>query len=197
MNSRENHGKDHDLALPTDDELSAGYRAIADEPVPARLDKIILRHATRDVRGPGNWLTYINTYRRPLAFAATLTLTLSIVLQFQDVFEGPTPDAVNGISDTAEFSAAITAGAEHLQEQARQGENIASQGLLNKPMPRTVGGADDMRPTVARFCDARQTVSAETWWACIVELEKRGRTEDAAIENQLLINTYPDFAPTK
>ena len=188
----------------TDPEVSAGYRAIANEPAPARLDDAVLRQAAREARPMSNLANYFYSVRRPLAFAATLVLALGIVLQFDELITDTSREVINGMTEPAEsdtgaskISVGIDASVVHIQEQVRQGESAVSQGSLNKPMPNAVGGAEAMRSEIVRFCDGAQTASAELWWECIAELDRSGRNEESASERQLLINTYPDFSPPK
>ena len=187
-----------------DPEVSAGYRAIANESAPTRLDDVVLRQAAEEVRQMSKLANFFYSIRRPLAFAATLVLALSIALQFEEVLTDKSRDVINGVTESAEsntgaseISAGFDASVEHIQEQVRQGESAVSQGSLNKPMPNAVGGAEAMRPEIARFCDSAQSASAELWWECIVELDRNGHLDESASEHQLLINTYPDFLPPK
>jgi len=187
-----------------DPEVSAGYRAIANESAPAKLDDVVLRQAAREARQMSNLANYFFSFRRSLAFAATLVLALSIALQFDEVLTDKSRDVINGVTEPAEsntgaseISAGIDASVEHIQEHLRQGESAVSQGSLNKPMPNAIGGAEAMRPEIVRFCDSAQSASAELWWECILELDRNGRPDESASEYQLLINTYPDFLPPK
>ena len=187
-----------------DPELSAGYREIANESAPARLDVAVLRQAVKEARPMSNLTNYFYSFRRPLAFAATLVLALSMVLQFDEVLTDKSRDLMNGVTEVGEsstgageISSVIDASVEHIQEQVRQGENAVSQGLRNNPMPNAVGGSEAMRPDLVRFCDSAQTASAQLWWECIIDLDRNGRFDESESERQLLINTYPDFLQPK
>jgi len=181
----------------TDPEVSAAYRAIANESAPTQLDAIVLQKAAAEARSVNGLASYIYSIRRPLTLAVTMLLALSMTLQFNDVFMGTTPDEMNGVAErgtgAGDMSAAMDASSRHILEQKKQGEDIMSQGLLNNPMPSTIGGSEAMRPEIARYCDSAQTLSAELWWHCIEELDHSGRNAEAASERELLINTYPDF----
>lgn len=196
--------QDNEHLSNSDPEVTTAYRAIANESVPERLDAIVLRQAATLSRPLSKLVTRFESYRRPLAFAAVFVLALSMALQFNDALVSTVPNptgdfAEPGESDTdaGEISALVDASADRFQRQSRQGENVISQGLLNKPMPLAVGGAEAMGPEVIRYCDIEQTAYAELWWACVVDLERNGRFDDAASERELLINTYPDFLPPK
>lgn len=73
---------------PSDAGVSAAYRELADERVPASLNESILRdaraHAGRGYSGSMRWL-------RPMAWAATVGLSLAIVVQLTTL-EQPTLD---------------------------------------------------------------------------------------------------------
>jgi hypothetical protein len=196
--------RDNEHLSNTDPDVSTAYRAIANESVPERLDSIVLRQAATRWQLLSKLVTGFESYRRPLAFAAVFVLALSMVLQFNDALVSTTPIPPDGLAEpgesatnTGEISALVDASTDHFQQQSRQGENVISQGYLNKPMPLAVGGAEAMRPEDIRFCDVEQTASAELWWACIVDLDRNGRPDDSARERELLINTYPDFLPPK
>jgi hypothetical protein len=196
--------QDNEQLSNTDPDVSAAYRAIADESVPEQLDRIVLRQAATRWQPLRKLVAGFESWRRPLAFAAVSVLAFSMVLQFNDALVSTTHNPIDGLAepgksatDSAEISALVDASADHFQQQSRQGENVISQGYLNKPMPLAVGGAEAMHSDDIRFCDVEQTASAELWWACIVDLDRNGRADDSASERELLINTYPDFLPPK
>jgi hypothetical protein len=196
--------QDNEHLSNSDPDVSTAYRAIANESVPERLDSIVLRQAATRWQLLSKLGAGFESYRRPLAFAAMFVLALSMALQFNDALVSTTANPIDGLAEpgesatnAAEISALVDASAGHFHQQGRQSENVISQGYLNKPMPLAVGGAEAMRPDDIRFCDVEQTASAELWWACIVDLDRNGRTGDSASERELLINTYPDFLPPK
>jgi hypothetical protein len=188
----------------TDPDVSTAYRAIADESVPERLDNIVLRQAATRWQPLRKLVDGFESWRRPLAFAAVFVLAFSMVLQFNDALVSTTPNPLDGLAEpgdsatnAAEISALVEGSADQFQQQSRPSENVISQRYLNRPMPLAVGGTEAMRPEDIRFCDVEQTASAELWWACIEDLDRNGRSDDSASERELLINTYPDFVPTR
>jgi len=196
--------QDSEHSSNTDPAVSAAYRAIATETAPPRLDDIVLRKAAKETKQRNRLATYLNSVRRPLAFAATLVLALSIVLQFEDEITGTTQDSTNGVmqsdeasSGLSQISAVVDENAEHIQEQMQQSERILTEGLLNQPAPESDGVTDAGIPDTARFCTGEQTASPEGWWACVTALESDGRYDAAAHERRLLTNTYPDFLPAE
>ncbi len=188
----------------TDAKVSAAYRELATEIPPSRLDDIVLRHAAEETRQTRGIAGYLYSFRRPLAFAATLVLALGIVLQFDSVMTGTTLNSTNGISAPGDASAGagntsavIDANVEHIQQQMKQSVRDMTEDLLRQPTTDSNSIADATNAEPARFCGKQQPASAELWWACITDLERNGRHDAAAHERQLLTNTYPDFLPAE
>jgi hypothetical protein len=197
-----NHDSEH--SSNTDPAVSAAYRAIATETAPPRLDDIVLRKAAKETNERNRLATFLSSVRRPLAFAATLVLALSIVLQFEEEIAGTTQDSTNGVmqsdeasSGLSQISTVVDENAEHIQEQMQQSERVMTEGLLNQPAPESDGVTGAGNPDTVRFCNSEQTASPERWWACVTDLESDGRYDAAAHERQLLTNTYPDFSPAE
>jgi len=182
----------------TDATVSAAYREIATEIPPSRLDDIVLRNAADETRQTRGIAGYLYSFRRPLAFAATLVLALGIVLQFDSVLTGTALNSSNGISGPGDASAGagntsavVDANAKHIQEQMKQSERNMTEDLLRQPTTDTT----KLKP--ARSCGKERRASAELWWACVTDLERNGRHDAAAHERELLTNTYPDFLPAE
>ena len=111
----------------TDAKVSAAYREVATEIPPSRLDDIVLRHAAEETRQTRGITAYLYSFRRPLAFAATLVLALGIVLQFDSVMTGTTLNSTNGISAPGDASAGAgntSAVVDANAEQQRQHDHI-------------------------------------------------------------------------
>ena len=196
--------QDNEHSSNTDPAVSAAYSAIATETAPPRLDEVVLREAAEETKQKNRLATYLNSVRRPLAFAATLVLALSIVLQFENVITDTAQDSPNGVSSPDDansgpslISAVVDENADHIQEQMQQSERVMTEDLLNQPAPKPNNVTDAGIPESARFCNSEQTSSPERWWACVADLESDGRYDDAADERQLLTNTYPDFLPAE
>ena len=168
-----NRNRDSEKLTNTDPDVSAAYRAIADEIVPPRLDDIVLQQAAWESRPLNKLAKYFYSVRRPLAFAATLVLSLGVALHFADAVMGTKSDSANGVAEPA-------------------ATNTTAGGIS-----ATVGGAEAMGPEAVRLCDETKTASAELWWNCIVDLEREGRAAASASERKLLVIAYPDFTPPK
>lgn len=73
----------------SDAELSAHYRSLADERVPDRLNKEVLRMATENTRRGQN-RGLLGLWSKPLAWVATIGISLAIVLELSQTPLGPT-----------------------------------------------------------------------------------------------------------
>ncbi len=158
--------RDNEPSSDTHPAVSAAYRAIATETSPDRLDNIVLREAAAETKTGSRFARYFRSARRPLAFAATLVLALSLVLQFEDE-----------LTRTATYS---TGGVSRPSDINTNSDDVSAE-----------------RQGAVRSCNSTQTASAELWWACITDLESKGRYDDAKHERNLLTNTYPDFLPAE
>lgn len=155
---------DPDLSTETDNDVSATYQAVAGESAPPHLDQRVLRQAAAAARS--KWYEkYSFSFLRPITFAATLGLSLAIVLQINDTRLDGAPGALESVAPVAEET----------------------------KKPPLVAGAEVQRTKAARFCEAAQSESADKWWDCIVQLELDGRDDAAASERELFIRTFPDF----
>lgn len=218
-----------------DPEVSALYRELATERTPERLDRAVLKAAA--VRpAPKPW----PRWTRPAAWAATIGLSLAIVLE-QTVLNAPSPafdpdlteaplqdragdttplfdrpaPAAPARRESAEkkFSmpsstSAPTSG----QMPAISSESLAAPdtGMLQEAEERArlhqdtnlPAGAARLRSVVASetgaelansFCGPEARASAESWLACILDLERRELNDRARIEREALAQTFPDF----
>lgn len=87
----ENH---ENLHSDTDELVSETYRAIADERTPDYLNKAVLRDAAKAARP--RYLRSVS-WTRPLAWAATITLSVALVLEVSNL-PAPGPEAFDGSS---------------------------------------------------------------------------------------------------
>ena len=222
-----------------DPEVSALYRELATERPPERLDRAVLKAAA--VRpAPKPW----PRWTRPAAWAATIGLSLAIVLE-QTVLNSPSPvfdpTASDDLTDlpaqdraretTPPFeqpapaaparresaekkfsmpssTAAPTSG----QMPAISSESLAAPdtGMLQEAEERArlhqdtnlPAGAARLRSVVAgeagaelanSFCGPEARASAESWLACILDLERRELNDRARIEREALAQAFPDF----
>ncbi len=226
-----------------DPEVSALYRELATERTPERLDRAVLKAAA--VRpAPKPW----PRWTRPAAWAATIGLSLAIVLE-QTVLNSPStvfdPAASGDLTDlpvqdraretTPPFeqpASAAPARRESAEEKfsmpsstssptpgptpgqmpAISSESLAAPDtdMLKEAEERArlhqdtnlPAGAARLRSVVAgeaeaelanSFCGPEARASAESWLACILDLERRELNDPALIEREALAQAFPDF----
>lgn len=94
-----NQDNDRPEATDVDPQVSAHYASIADESAPADLDQAILRDAARAVRADNRRGSF-GAWFRPVAFMATVGLSLAIILDLSDtsIFGPPADMAVEPVS---------------------------------------------------------------------------------------------------
>ena len=145
-----------------DETVSRTYREVADERTPEHLDRAVLAEASRAARPR---YARSRAWTRPLAWAATITLTVAIVLELTQVpepedafFEQQTP-ALDDAADPAAGTAAAPAEAEAPASNA--------PGRSGDVLPRAPGKTSLMQKTAAPMAteadaDRRQAVAPET-----------------------------------
>lgn len=78
-----NQNNDRPETTDVDPQVSAHYASLADEVTPANLDQAILRNAARAVRADNRRGSF-GAWFRPVAFMATVGLSLAIILDLSD-----------------------------------------------------------------------------------------------------------------
>lgn len=202
--------------------VSETYHSAATEQAPKHLNEKVLRMAagepaTRQQRfghsGAASWL-------RPAAWAATISLSLAIVLEItrdpapqiaQTVVstEAPTADAVAGHLEEAIVEVNAPAEKPRLNKMQapaalsaeRETENMARQRTDPKLQNKTLGIAAMAAPAekkefdAAHECDSETRKTADSWFACIRILRATGLTAEAESEYDEFVLQFPDFAP--
>jgi hypothetical protein len=94
-----NQDNDRPEATDVDPQVSAHYASLADEVTPANLDQAILRDAARAVRADNRRGSF-GAWFRPVAFMATVGLSLAIILDLSDtsIFSPPADMPVETVS---------------------------------------------------------------------------------------------------
>ncbi len=126
-----NQDNDRLEATEVDPQVSANYESLADEKTPTNLDKAVLREAARAVRADirrgsfGAWF-------RPVAFMATVGLSLAIILDLSDttIFSppvdtsvestAPAPAAIENAADAVDKNRAATTVSESADSEQAQ-----------------------------------------------------------------------------
>ena len=188
MNDIRNDGADRDV--------SAHYRALADDRAPESLDRHVLDAAGKALRSTGSWQ---DRWYQPLTIAATVGLAFAFVMQLSDlsVTVGPPADTAPVLAPNP-FEAAGRATQERvrdLQTEAapsmRPGAAMSSSTMATDPRLSVLSADGLQSPTLSCSEDDRRSQS--TWWACIRELEKNGNRQAAEAELQALLKAFPAF----
>lgn len=178
----------------SDDDVRVIYREIASERVPPELDRRILHQAAAAaVQGNDrNWSGRI------WAIAATVAICLVIVTQV--VKEPPVPPATTTLRSAEEAKSPRQLSAAALQTEAERqradkaGKAGGQDGVAAKsaaPM-QPVTDTDAADP-FATACDEQAIATAQSWLACIRELEDTGKAAAAERERDALRTTFPAF----
>lgn len=199
--------KDNPDNSTADDEQLVGdaYRSVATEAAPPDLDRRILGDATRSVRQqkPGRSSA---SWERPLAFAATVALSLALLFELTD---RDSPDLPRSAPTEPAVPAGTAAPADEATptHDAFAGEADAAARRIEE-LEDTVGAAlqrspdeerfdADMNAPTGPFCDEAATSEPERWRDCIDALIKAQRTHAAEAELARLRQAFPDFEPPR
>ena len=177
-----------------DERVSQAYHALAVEESPASVDRQILDAARMTNTGPGSGRRF-ERWLRPVTVAATIGLSLAVILEFSETTEGP----VYGVTPTEESAALPSnvfeeAGNQAAAEIERLGTGMSSSSSTSVQEPSQVSGPrvdESTRLPDDAGCEADQRATPSLWWACIEDLEQRGLTSVAEQELQALLRTYP------
>ena len=179
------------MSKQTDTErVSAAYRDLATETTPERLDRRILERAARESRSRYG---AVRAWMRPLAWAATIALSLAFLLEltwFADVppVAEPVVPAVPAPAD----------------ERARRDTDVMrakeeDAARLAAPRQTAVSArVEGALPAAANteqgpFCDDEARATAASWYACIEGLRDARFDDAAATELAALLEAFPDF----
>lgn len=172
-------------------QLSERYRQAATESTPEWLDNAVLKRAGADA-GQSIFAWRFSAWLRPLAFAATAVLCLSLVFEF-----GQTPGIVDsngiigGTSPSSGFADPVT-GTDAVEALNRA---VEASGRRLEDLNRS---AESVKPANStRYCTEQQSADPAEWWRCIEELRMAGMTANAQSELALLEARFPDFSPPR
>lgn len=190
-------------ALPGADQVSRAYQAADfDEEPPAELDRAILAAARRQHRRP------LASYLPPLALAATVILSISLMLRSgvlnenSEIFsdEAPAPPAARTapVATPTELDEIVAP-----EEAADNGTIVQIERLLAPQLeavelrsraaesPRTAASA------VLADCTGAVREQPDTWLACIAVSLQQGNEDDARREVEAFAQAYPDYSLPK
>ena len=197
--------------------LSETYRELATERTPEHLDRAVLAEAGRAARPRYSRLT---TWTRPMAWAATVLLSVALVLEITRTPEpqlrevepiGQSGDEPGRRQESVnEYRAPAPRADEQkpaaLQSTAKQqfAPESSDADVIDRAeeMMRTraadvsadaafaTTGSARMEPA----CDEEAIATAESWLKCIEALEAAGFTEKASEQRERLAAAFPEFA---
>ncbi|MEJ2297650.1 MAG: hypothetical protein P8X94_03925 [Woeseiaceae bacterium] len=163
--------------------VSAAYRDLAKESTPPALDRRILDVASREGRSRYG---IVRTWMRPVAWAATIGLSLAILLE------------ITVFSDAPPSHEQQTAPGAPPAERARRDADVmrakeADAMRQSAPQRASAAAPDSGREVAApAACDPEARMTAESWLACIEALRDQERDEEAAAELAALRDAFPD-----
>jgi len=190
---------------PMDELVSSTYQEHSAERAPEHLNRKILSMAAaanRAERSNGvRPKTWARTWTIPLAWAATVGLSLAIVLEVTQI-PGGHPDvsmpAVESLHE--EFEPRNSDLLEDARDRAARQSGPNREELFNAKQhkePETAArqkaalqGPADSSPVDS--CNAASRETAKTWQACIEDLRQSGFAEDADREYRAFALEFPD-----
>ena len=180
--------------------VADAYREIATQTTPPELDERILQLAADGARSRYGTA---RSWTRPLAWAAMIVLSLAVVLEFtrmDEIVEAPTERAEPATEERARSDVDMLKVKEEKdlqQEAAKRAPAMPAAATLGADEAVMLREAEDQVLESSAFapasCDAEARASAETWYACIIELRAQGLDAEAEAELEALVQAFPDF----
>jgi len=182
-----------------DTRVSETYRKLSAPRVPDHLNQTILRMAAAKRPGKGGFL--FAAWVKPVTLAATIVLSLAIVLELTEV---PTTAIRTEVIPAIEQQAESVADESIVEELVLKDTDLAKSEVKGKTnsfaaapaaaLPaarkRAADIPDSNQPAATR-CDEKALLSADTWLDCIDKLRESGLTQDADREYEAFILEYP------
>ena len=194
-----------------DELVSETYRDLGIEQAPEHLNQSILRMAASDgKRGRSNG-RLLGAWTKPLAWAATIGLSLAIVLE---VTQLPTPDNQATSEESTQLEEPLNKPVAVYEQEARElgslqdangpareGKVVRRQVSARKRAADQTVIAEDfaafaMSPAVVPAdidpaCDSEIRTSQDDWQACIKDLRANGANVQADLEYEAYILEFP------
>jgi hypothetical protein len=177
---------------PENDMVTASYRKLADERVPAHLDQKILRLAARHANH-ADYARSVN-WTRPLAWAATIALCLAITLELTRV---PAPGDIASRPEAKILPEADDAATDQsfAEQPAAATEESAAVGLTEKresaSVPADSFSDDRERPAAERY----EPAEAATAPAATFELKSKDASMLRQAEEMARLQTGTNAEP--
>jgi len=174
------------------------YRELGREKAPEHLNQTILQKAaTADSRNSANRFS-VASWTKPLAWAATIGLSLAIVMELTQAptkLESAAPASRVISEETATEDVAILSFESKKSVGASSQPAAAASRPLAKMQPTTEPAAMERAQAemsdLASECDVTIQEAAEDWMECIRNLRETGATEQADREYEAFLLIYP------
>lgn len=194
-----------------DELVSQTYREHSVEQAPERLNQEILSMAADNASRGSRTNFLFAAWTKPLAWAATIGISLAVVLELSQVpgssvdIAAPAAESIReefaqqrtDVLDEARKQASQESGqnqnASLADEVTLQDADVAIIGKQNEfsKLVRPVPAAEKTQSNVERPCDAITRESAEDWLRCIEELREAGAVDAANREYEAYFLEYP------
>ena len=194
-----------------DELVSQTYREHSVEQAPERLNQEILSMAADNASRGSRTNFLFAAWTKPLAWAATIGISLAVVLELSQVpgssvdIAAPAAESIReefaqqrtDVLDEARKQASQESGqnqnASLADEVTLQDADVAIIGKQNEfsKLVRPVPAAEKTPSDVERPCDAITRESAEDWLRCIEELREAGAVDAANREYEAYFLEYP------
>ena len=166
-----------------DPRVTETYRDLATEKTPAELDDEVLAMAAREAR---TRYGLTRAWIRPVAWAATIALSLAFILEMTRYQEVDTHDAAPELS---EESAPRADAAPAAPMEAKREASLRTRDAVHT----AAFAVAEEKEELSRHCDENDRATPEAWYECIEALREEGRVDDATTELETLRETFPEF----
>ena len=181
--------------------VADAYREIATQTTPPELDERILQLAADGARSRYGTA---RSWTRPLAWAAMIVLSLAVVLEFtrmDEIVEAPMERAEPAAEEERARSDVdmlkVKEEKDLQQDAAKRAPAMPAAATLGADEAVMLREAEDQVLESSAFapasCDTEARASAETWYACIIDLRAQGLDAEAETELAALVQAFPDF----
>jgi hypothetical protein len=184
-----------------DETVTTAYRELAQETVPANIDSAVFRAASAPLqRGAGRF--WSDAWFRPVTFAATLGLSMALLLQLSESgLLGPAGDDVgadrvpatvgeDALRDAAEATSRQIRRIEAENADTMQPDGTPAAAVPAASAPEQAGS----RLPAEDSCSEDERADTGSWWRCIEDLERRGLSDAAETELRALLSKHPGFS---
>jgi hypothetical protein len=204
------------MTKDTDDRrVTDSYRDLASERTPADLDERILAMAAAEAR---TRYGLTRAWIRPVAWAATIALSLAFILEMSPLTDGPAPAELPAATPTPEggyLESALQPGS--AQSDAASGDSFAGEdtrlvreaeepahkrsnkaratkAIVDAPAAALQAASSlEKKESAEMYCDEAARRAADSWYECILRLRDEGLMAEAASEIEALRDAFPAF----